>query len=489
MLLLAVLAAPLGLTEIRLVCVDSHATGYGTFQSHNQKVVSCRNGILMTHIRTRNEPYTAQGWRLSRSEDGGETFRVIHEAVNATNPPVLEVDDAGNVYLVRPDFIDGNAYLCRFLAKDGYSKPSVTTIRNGSAGKYAMILDAARRRLYYFAHNNTFHTLGLDGEVISSCVLLQGGKNAVLQYPLLSLAEDGILHSAWTTQAHGRYLYWDIHWMKSADGGKTWLRPNGDPLAPPVVADEGGPAERITLDDEFESHTWLSSFLVRDGKAHFTYLAQTTPPRQHYVRCDVASGRKERDVHPEWKGEKLSLRSLDGFFASRASLPGAPIYCVMRDAAESRLACVASDDGGETWYDYAVSERVSAPYSIGGCRELTGGGLVIGSFTDQLAATTDPGGGSKVYFFKLQGGLASAEVASSAYEGGVAKLELRNIRGQPAEIRFSPGGGKWTGWQAFRAAVEARVEALPVEFQLKSRLGVVSSAFEIGRDLLKGDKK
>ncbi len=58
---------------------DDRATGYGTFQSHNQKVVSNRSGIFMTHIRTRNAPYTAQQWRLSRSTDGGKSFITLYE--------------------------------------------------------------------------------------------------------------------------------------------------------------------------------------------------------------------------------------------------------------------------------------------------------------------------------------------------------------------------------------------------------------------------
>ena len=63
-----------GLTEVELSCVDDEAVGYATFQSHNQKVISNGHGIFITHIRTRNQAYTAQTWRLSRSTDGGRTF-------------------------------------------------------------------------------------------------------------------------------------------------------------------------------------------------------------------------------------------------------------------------------------------------------------------------------------------------------------------------------------------------------------------------------
>ena len=82
---------------------------------------------------------------------------------------------------------------------------------------------------------------------------------------------DGTLHAAWTTQRHGEYLYWDIHHMLSRDGGASWRNLDGGELSLPVGADESGSALRITLDDEFDRHTWLSSFLVKDGKVHFLY--------------------------------------------------------------------------------------------------------------------------------------------------------------------------------------------------------------------------
>ena len=111
-------AAKVGLTTIQLVCVDDQATGYGTFQSHNQKIMSNRRGIFMTHLRSRNEAYTAQSWRLSWSTNSGESFRTLFAATNATNPPLLESDAEDNLYLVRPDFVDGHAYLYRFLARE-----------------------------------------------------------------------------------------------------------------------------------------------------------------------------------------------------------------------------------------------------------------------------------------------------------------------------------------------------------------------------------
>lgn len=155
-----------GLTRIEVSCLDERGTGYATFQSHNQKVLSNSAGIFTAHIRTRNEAYTAQQWRLSHSADGGVHFATLYEAVNATNPPVLETDAQGILYLVRPDFVDGNAYLCRFSLADHYRRPLITTIPGGAAGKYSLLYDQGRGQLYYFAHNNTFHVVGHAGEIV-----------------------------------------------------------------------------------------------------------------------------------------------------------------------------------------------------------------------------------------------------------------------------------------------------------------------------------
>ena len=141
-----------GVTGIEVVPIDQDAHGYGTFQNHNQKVVQNRNGIFATHIRSRNRAYTAQQWRLSRSIDGGRTFSTLFEATDATNPPVLETDGVGNMFLARPDFVDGNAYLYRFAGSDYGADPVVSKIPGAAAGKYCMLLDRPRKRLYYFAH-------------------------------------------------------------------------------------------------------------------------------------------------------------------------------------------------------------------------------------------------------------------------------------------------------------------------------------------------
>jgi hypothetical protein len=396
-----------GLPEVELSCVDDEAVGYATFQSHNQKVVSNGHGIFTTHIRTRNQAYTAQTWRLSRSTDGGRTFSTVYEAVHATNPAVLETDDADNIYLIRPDFQDGHAYLYRFLAKNEYREPALTQIPHGSAGKFAMYLDRGRKQIYYFAHNNTFHVIGLDGKVRKMSRLCQPGANAVLQYPLLSMDLDGTLHAAWTTQKHGQYLYWDIHHMLSPDAGASWRNLDGEALSPPVKADDSGPAARITLDDEFEFHSWLSSFLVKDGKVHFLYLAQTDPPRQHYTRFDIATGKRDLDIQPELRGREIRLQGLGGFFATRSSQKGSPLYVLLPE--KDHIASLVSHDNGQSWHDYAQGKGTFNVYSLGGSREISEDGHILGTFTDQQGSNLTPDRKSKVYFFKIKAGDDSAD--------------------------------------------------------------------------------
>jgi hypothetical protein len=385
---------------VELTCLDPETIGYATFQSHNQKVVENRFGIFTTHLRTRNEAYTAQTWRLSRSTDGGKTFQTIYEATQATNPPVLETDKHGNLYLVRPDFVDGNAYLYRFLAENEFRDPIITTIPGGSAGKYALCLDEARGQLTYFAHNNLFFILGLDGTVHASQQLLRAGPDALLQYPQLYLDQEGQLHAAWTTQKHNVYLYWDIHHIVSSDGGKSWHNLDGQALTPLLIADQHGPALRIMLDDEFEVHTWLSSFLVLDGKVHFLYEAMTTPPRQHYVRYDIATGKREADVQPVFKGESIALLSMDGFFAAHSTRHGSALYCVGN--ADGHLACLVSHDNGQSWHDYARTPETFHLYSIGGCRAITADGYLIGTFTDQAGSNLTNDRKSRVFFFRIK---------------------------------------------------------------------------------------
>ena len=394
--------------RFELTCVDDAAIAYATFQSTNQKVVSCAGGVFMAYNQSRDENYTSQTWRLMRSTDGGATFECVYRAAHATHPPMIEADSSGNIYLVHMDGHSGNALFYCFQAADNYASPLTSVIPGGDSGKYAMYLDEARGRLFYFANNRHFYTLGLNGEVLRAIQLLRPGPHARVMYPLLAMgssqrkAGSPELFAAWTTEKHGVYMYWDIHAMKSPDGGAIWRSLGGLPLTRPVLADETGPADRITLDDEFEHHSWLSSLAWKGGKLHFCYEAQTTSPRQHYVRCDATTGKRELDIQPRFGGKTVSILGLDGFFCSAGDSPEDELFYIGPD--KGRVACLVTRDNGTTWHDLSISEWRGNPYSIGGCRRvvlINGKRYVIGCFTDQRGGTAITEGKSKVYFFRI----------------------------------------------------------------------------------------
>jgi hypothetical protein len=390
--------------SIELTLVDDQSIAYATFQSHNQKVVSNKHGLFITYVRKSNADYSAQQWRLARSTDGGRSFATVVEETRATSAPALETDKQGTLFFARPDFKDGNAYLSRL---DSFSdEPRMAALDGGSAGKYCMALDEPRKQLYYFAHNGTFHIVGVDGQVRRSMRLLARGDYAVLQYPHLTLGRDGTLYAAWTTEKHGVYLYRSIHAMKSADGGETWKTLEGKSLKPPIPADDTGPATQISRDDEIDVHSWLSAFMAKDGKLHFVYWAKTTPQRQRYLRYDGATGKKEVDLEPLFQKRSMAEPSDSGVLVANRSVRDSTLYFVATIEDRKRLACLASDDNGRTWREYAISNRAfkHRVYSIGAAREITDDGWIVGTFTDVVEGAKtyyEPNSGN-VYFFRIK---------------------------------------------------------------------------------------
>lgn len=386
-------------SRIELTVVDPAAHGYATFQSHNQKVVANSRGLFITHLRSRGKDYRAQQWRLSHSIDDGKSWKTIYESTDATNPPVIETDRDNNIHVIRPDFVDRHAYLYRFRAANDYRDPIIIKIPGASAGKYAMEIDEARQQIYFMAHNGTFNVIGLDGKIRRGERLLEHGQDAHPQYPHLYLDETGDLHAVWTNTRKGGRLYWDIRHMFSADGGTSWRSVTEGQISAPIICDRHGPTLRITLDDEFEVSTWLSNFRATADKLHFLYRAQTDPPRQHYVRFDRATGKREIDTQPILGGKQTKIDGLDGFLTGQAN--SKTLFAIGRDR-QSHLVCLTSRDGGDTWADYARSERKFNAYSIGGCRKITKDGYIIGSFTDQKGSNAVNDQLSQVYFLRIK---------------------------------------------------------------------------------------
>lgn len=136
---------------------------------------------------------------------------------------------------------------------------------------------------------------------------------------------------------------------------------------------------------------------------------------------------------------------------------------------QGKIACLASDDNGATWYDYALSQQTFVPYSIGGCREISADGSILGSFTDQR----EPPG--KVYFIRIKAGLASARILKSNYDRGDFSVQFTDVRGQPENVRLSVDGKTWSDWHAFPTTLNVSLAARPRFFQLRSRIAQESS--------------
>ena len=210
------------------------------------------------------------------------------------------------------------------------------------------------------------------------------------------------IYVAWTNEEYdpptdSEKVYWSIHVVKSLDGGLTWQKLDGTKLTLPIVADDGGPADEVTLPSERAGYTsWLWSFAAKKGKLHFGYVVYEPPDTMQYcsyVRLNANTGAEEKRTAP-WSGNSTTLHSNDGFVAVDPSNP--QIQYWTSTTSKNQLATLTTDDGGNTWRDYAKQDTAFSNhlYAKGGCREVTSDGYIIGTFT----LSSSP---AKIYFFKV----------------------------------------------------------------------------------------
>ncbi len=291
---------PAKLREIELAYIDDQVIHSATFQSNTQHLICNRNGIFTAYIKTRNADYTSQNWRLVRSVDAGRNFTLVAEGMAATNPPVIESDDDNNLYLCRVDWNNNNTSIDCYSAASDYREVQTLELPGVAGGKFAMAFDPLRKRLCFITLDGVLHRIGVNGTAFPTVKLLESGKKAVLQYPSLHFDERNHLYFCWTTVAHGKYLYYDIHVIRSVDGGDRWETLSGEQLKFPFAADDGGPSDMISLKDEFDVTTWLASALPRFGKLHAIYETQSDPRRYNYVRFDTLQGKEEFRISPRF---------------------------------------------------------------------------------------------------------------------------------------------------------------------------------------------
>jgi len=411
--------------QVEITEVDSDAVLGATVQSHNQKVVANAYGIFMTHIHKQlccdspdsctdappegcPDANSISTWRLSRSVDGGVTFTTVYEGKHGTSPPTLETDSQGNIYLGHTDYFQNrqSAYVMCFLASDNFQNPTSSPPLMGTHGaKFAMEIDEVREQLYFFSDSNKFFRVRLsDLAILAEYQLTQDGTNANMYFPYLYLDDYGHLYLAWTTvyldyEIHHEPPYWSIHFMRSLDGGVTWMKPNGQTLPPPIIADDTGPTDEITLADEHDVNTWLSTFIVKGDKAHFVYQADPPLNRPHYVRYDLATAQIDRNVVP-FEGDGVPIANLDGVCSTRRSIK--EIFCVSKtngNNINSRIVVLKSEDNGLTWRKHALGP-ISLTFALGGSPQVTDDGYIIGSYTES-SDFQDPTAKKFVKFFKV----------------------------------------------------------------------------------------
>jgi hypothetical protein len=436
------------LQPVTLTPLDANSTtGYATYGGHNQKVVVNQYGIFVSYLHKGNGDMNQTQWRLQRSVDGGATFTTVDQSpdvglpqTEATYPPVLETDSAGNIYMIRAsagtnEGPAANAYLRVYSASTNFAPPSTQfTIQYGAAQKFAMVLDEARGRIYYAAHtfhggsahvdpdgsNSTlwFFIIGLDGTPIHNYRLTRRClpdaptnpptppkpcESYNSSYPQLALDDQGDLYVAWANvrgTSSGDYSHYSTHVMRSHNGGSDWETLSGAAVTLPAIADNSSTVTMINDDTpvELTGSKLLWGMRVKQGKLHFAYRNSDTN-EQHYVRFDTGTGLKDLNV-TSLGGTTIKLNSLDGF-CTAANKPDDTVYCVGRreenpgEAGDS-IAVVASYDNGQTWQDYASTGEFGIfPFGITGPREIRDG-HIVGMFT--LGGS---GGRNIVHFFRI----------------------------------------------------------------------------------------
>jgi hypothetical protein len=153
--------------------------------------------------------------------------------------------------------------------------------------------------------------------------------------------------------------------------------------------------------------------MAKDEKLHFVYWAKTEPERQWYVRYDIATGQREIEMEHIFSHRPSQTPNDSGAFVSVRNEPGSPLYFVSTVDDRSRLACLVSEDNGQSWHEYGLSDRQFSGrvYSIGAARELTSDGAMVGTFTvvkgEPKTYQEDDSG--SVYFFRIPTGPISSE--------------------------------------------------------------------------------
>ena len=491
--------------QFQTTVVETNVPVGALFHSHSQHVVQNQHGIFVAYLTSTNATYDAT-WKLVRSTNNGASFSTVYTGTSEQNPPALETDTAGNIYVIYPTQTtgsNGTATFLKFAASNNFASPIVTKTIPNASSKFTTHYDRYRDVIYYFTANDSgpgtavqnlqynFSVLSLNGDVTRAVALTQGGSavQSGVQYPqIASFGYDTYL--AWTTDDSNPNSvpysphYRAIHVIKTEDGGYTFKKLDGTVLSSavntPIVADDTGPTDRITLSDEFEPQTWLSGFAATNHKLHFTYDAYVqdvtkqpdTTHRQHYVRINSKTGAREIDTQPTWclEGRCIANSGRGGALITdlRNGWQTSIVYALSEELASPRPVLFRTGNNGDSWTLHGESNALFATnmYTVGAFRDVTSDGYVIGAFVQQNGSL------GNLIFFRIPSSSTPAPQSCTPLpaETRTSTLCATGQTGAITERRTSscaPGASAptWSEWTVVTNSCAAPVQVLTYSWQ------------------------
>lgn len=387
--------------------VDVNTIGFSTFQCNNQKTVKSAAGLFSVIWNASTNP-TSNTYTLRISADDGETWTILNTGSFFTHQPLLEIDSNNDLFLLINDDA-ATAKLYKILHTDYTTLNLWTSITGIVAHKHCMNSDEDNNRIYYYV-SNKMHIIEMStGTLLNQTTILQTGTYEV-EYPFLSIdSNSGDLYMLWVTAASGSLGdYKTINTMVSRDLALTWENYDGTPLTTPIVCDNTGPTQLLSLIGELLTNKFCSGFVYANERIHVTYWLNDVSVCQRYLRVNPTTGVVEITTDLIFSGSPnpaiydlvdgcLIRSEPDGTFASPQ-----PIYAF--GAISPNLISIETADNGATWINENTIENTLGYriYSIGGYRKTYNGkayGVLTLVNTNSVLYSSEFSG--VTYLFKL----------------------------------------------------------------------------------------
>jgi hypothetical protein len=363
--------------------INPNTIGFASFQSHSQRCVRNQYGLFFTYW---TKWYTDDEWDyvLEGSTDEGRTKTLIYTGKSWNEPPSLETDSSGNLYLFNNDTIS-TVKVYKYTASAG-APVLFASIAGLTAHKHTSCIDEANNRLYHYMLNVFTEINFTTGAIVSQTTILQDGPNAGAEYGHITCDPSGNVYLAYTTSVPNMNTGY-IEWRWLVRRGGVWEKADGTNLTLPAVSDNTGSTEVIEAVEGVVSK-WLSGWIYANEMLHAVGWTDQATPQQRY-----------HTINPN----TAALTNTDNFIlgtASEAYADGAfirsapdgtaaspqPIYFV--SVLDHKLTSVESTNNGVAWSGLEQSDQYleDRHYSICPFREVYGG-KVYGIYTNPSSKT------------------------------------------------------------------------------------------------------